>query len=214
MKNVALYARISTNDGRQDPEVQLQQLRHYCQQRGWHVHKEYVDEMSGASESRPALNDLMEDSRKRRIDAVLVWKFDRFARSTKSLVLALEEFRQIGVDFVSFSENVDTSTAMGKVVFTVIAAMAEFERSLIRERVVAGIAKAKNDGVRLGRPRTGFDVQRAVELKRGGHNWSEIATAVGASSATLRRVIPALLKNPTEKTVASPAQKAAQNPCS
>ena len=206
MKKVGLYARVSTNDGRQDPEVQLQQLRLYCQQRGWTVHREYVDHMSGASDSRPAMQSLMDDVRKRRVDSVVVWRFDRFARSTKSLVLALDEFRQLGVDFVSFSENVDTSTAMGKVVFTVIAAMAEFERSLIQERVIAGLQKAKHDGVRLGRPRTGFDVQKAVELKRGGRSWSEIAAVVGASSATLRRVIPNLLKNPADEPPTCPAQ--------
>lgn len=109
MKTVGLYARVSTNDGRQDPEVQLQQLRQYCQQRGLRVYREYVDHMSGASDSRPAMQALMDDARKRRIDSVVVWRFDRFARSTKALVTALDEFRQLGIDFVSYSENVDTS---------------------------------------------------------------------------------------------------------
>jgi DNA invertase Pin-like site-specific DNA recombinase len=197
-KKVALYGRVSSAEstGRQDPEVQLSQLREYCKQRGFIIHKEYVDHMSGSKDDRPSLNALMNEARKRRIDIVLVWKFDRFARSTKALVLALEEFRQLGVDFISFSENIDTSTAMGKAMFTMISAMAEFERSLIQERVCAGLQRAKDKGVRLGRPQVGFDANKAVQLKRGGSSWDQMAKALGVSKSTLRRVMPALLKNP------------------
>ena len=134
---VAIYARVSTKNNGQDPETQLMALREYVQARKLEVFGEYVDiGISGSKDSRPALNKLMADAKKRRFDAVLVARFDRFARSTRHLVLALEEFNALGVDFISLSESVDTSTPMGKMVYTVIAAVAELERSLIRERVV------------------------------------------------------------------------------
>lgn len=194
-KRVALYARVSTNNGKQNVEVQLQPLRQYCNQRNFTVYKEYIDHMSGANDDRPSLKQMMDDIRKRRVDSVLVFRFDRFARSTKSLVLALEEFRELQVDFISYSENIDTSTPMGKAMFTMVSAMAEFERSLIQERVVAGLNKAKADGVRLGRPKVGFDVNRAVELKLAGFTWARLANEMEVSSSTLRRLIPPLLKN-------------------
>ncbi len=205
-KKFALYARVSTIDKGQDPEVQLMPLRQYCERRGFTVAVEHVDQMSGGTENRPALKRLMDDARRRRIDGVLVARFDRFARSSRTLVLALEEFQNLGVEFISLAENLDTSTPMGKAVFTILAAIAELERSIIKERVVAGLAKAKANGTRLGRPRTGFDVQKAVELKLAGHTWSQIAEVVGASSATLRRMIPGLLKYPEEDGATVPAQ--------
>jgi len=195
-KRVAIYARVSTTDGRQDPEVQLQPLREYCKQRGFTVHKEYVDKMSGSRDDRPALARMMDDARKRKIDAVLVFYFDRFARSVKQLVLALEEFNQLGIDFISYSENIDTSTPMGRVLFTIVSAMAEFERSLIQERVRAGLQKAKRDGKRLGRPVVQWDVETALFMKRKGNSWADVSEAVGVSVSTLRRTIPPLLKNP------------------
>ena len=199
-KRVGLYARVSTNNGRQDVEVQLQPLREYCKQRNFFIYKEYVDHLSGANEDRPSLKQMMDDARKRKVDTILVWKFDRFARSTKSLVLALEEFRLLGIDFISYSENIDTSTPMGKVVFTIISSMAEFERSLIQERVCAGLKKAVADGKILGRPRQAFDLNRAVQLKRDGSSWSQLANEMKVSSATLRRIIPPLLKIPAKTT--------------
>ena len=199
-KKIGLYARVSTNNGRQDVEVQLQPLREYCKQRSFSIYREYIDHLSGANDDRPSLKQMMDDARKRKMDTVLVWKFDRFARSTKSLVLALEEFRQLGIDFISYSENIDTSTPMGKVVFTIISSLAEFERSLIRERVVAGLNKAKADGVQLGRPKVGFDVKRAVELKLAGFTWARLADEMKVSSATLRRFVPPLLKNQQNTT--------------
>ncbi len=138
-RRVAHYARVSTKNHAQDPETQLLALREYAKARRLEVFGEYVDVgISGGKEKRPALNGLMGDARKRRFDAVLVARFDRFARSTRHLVLALEEFNALGVDFISLSESVDTSTPMGKMVYTVIAAVAELERSLIR--------RARGDG--------------------------------------------------------------------
>ncbi len=212
MKKAALYARVSTNDGSQDTEVQLSQLRRYCKQRGLIVYKEYIDHISGTKEQRPGFQTLLADARQRRVDTVLVWKFDRFARSTKALITALEEFQALGIDFISFSEQVDTSTPMGKAMFTMIGAIAEFERSLIAERVSAGIAHARERGVRIGRPRTGFDVNRALTLKSEGWSWAEMAKALKVSSSTLRRTVYPLLKNHGTGTRAIPVQKLVQNP--
>ncbi len=137
---VALYARVSTTD--QSTDSQLLDLRRYVSERGWNSFKEYVDEgISGTKDSRPALNVLMNDAKKRRFDVVLVWRFDRFARSTKHLILALEEFRNLGIDFVSYQENIDTSSPLGSAIFTIISAVAQLERDIIAERVKAGLRR-------------------------------------------------------------------------
>ena len=148
----AVYARVSTNNG-QDPELQLREIREYCQRRGWDLVSEYVDTgISGAKDSRPELNRLVADAHHRRFDAIVVWKFDRFARSVSHLLRALEDFRSLGIEFVSLSEQVDTSTPTGKMVFTVLGAVGELERSLIGERVRAGLRNAVAEGKKLGRP--------------------------------------------------------------
>ncbi len=137
---VALYARVSTTD--QSTESQLLDLRRYVRERGWHSFREYTDNgVSGTKGNRPALNQLMNDAKKRRFDAVLVWRFDRFARSTKHLILALEEFRNLGIDFVSYQENIDTSSPLGSAIFTIISAVAQLERDIIAERVKAGLRR-------------------------------------------------------------------------
>jgi DNA invertase Pin-like site-specific DNA recombinase len=140
-RRVAIYARVSTQD--QDPQMQLRELRAYAKLRSFTVAYEFIDHVSGATSERPELSKLWQAARARKIDTVLVWKFDRFARSTKQLIDALEEFRHLGVDFISITEQIDTSSPMGKAMFTVISAIAEFERSLISERVRSGIAKAR-----------------------------------------------------------------------
>lgn len=153
----AIYARVSTHNG-QDPEMQLRELREYCQRRGWYGVTEYVDVgISGAKEKRPELDRLLADAHRREFDAVVVWRFDRFARSVSHLLRALETFCSLGIDFVSLSEQVDTSTPAGKLVFTVLGAVAELERSLIVERVRAGLRNARAKGKRLGRPRRAVD---------------------------------------------------------
>jgi DNA invertase Pin-like site-specific DNA recombinase len=152
LKRVAIYARVSTNNG-QDPAMQIRELREHCKLRGWKLSDEYVDKgISGAKDSRPELNRLMNDAHRRRFDVVAVWKFDRFARSVSHLLRALETFRALGIEFLSLCENVDTSTPTGKMVFTVLASVSELERSLIGERVRAGLRNAKSKGTRLGRP--------------------------------------------------------------
>jgi DNA invertase Pin-like site-specific DNA recombinase len=148
----AIYARVSTQRG-QSPDMQIAELKEHCRNRRWENAGEYIDcGVSGASDSRPQLNRLMADANRRRFDVVAVWKFDRFARSVSHLLRALETFRALGIEFVSLSENIDTSTPTGKMVFTVLASVSELERSLIGERVRAGLRNAKAKGTRLGRP--------------------------------------------------------------
>lgn len=148
---VAIYARVSTAD--QNPAMQICELRDYCKRRGWTVADEYVDAaVSGVKEKRPQLDKLMADAHKRRFDVVCVWRFDRFARSVAHLLRALETFKALGIEFISYSEQLDTSTPAGKMVFTVLGAVAELERSLIAERVKAGLRNARAKGTRLGRP--------------------------------------------------------------
>jgi DNA invertase Pin-like site-specific DNA recombinase len=185
---VALYARVSTNHG-QDPEMQLRDLREFCSRRGWTVTKEYIDQgVSGAKASRPALNELMADAQQRKFDAVLVWKLDRFARSLKHLVNALAEFESLGVAFVSLRDNLDLSTPSGRLMFQIIGAMAEFERSLIQERVKAGLRNARAKGVRLGRPRAIVDAQKIASLRDSGASWRAISEKLGIGLATVYRI--------------------------
>src|SRR5580700_5711230 len=149
---VALYSRVSTTHG-QDPELQLRELREYAASRGWTIIREYTDlGISGSKDSRPALNQLMADAHQRKFDAVLVWKLDRFARSLRHLVNALAEFEALGLAFISLRDNLDLSTPAGRLMFQIIGAMAEFERSLITERVRAGMRNARAKGQRIGRP--------------------------------------------------------------
>jgi DNA invertase Pin-like site-specific DNA recombinase len=136
-RRAALYARVSTDDRGQDPETQLRQLREYADRRGFAVAEEFVDFASGTRNDRPSYKRLLEAVRKRQVDVVLVWRYDRFARSTQALVNALMEFRALGVDFISYQENVDTTTPQGELVFGMMANLAQFESSLIGERVRA-----------------------------------------------------------------------------
>jgi DNA invertase Pin-like site-specific DNA recombinase len=149
----AIYARVSTGHNGQDPTMQTRELREYCARRGWTVAGEYVDVgISGTKEKRPELDRLLGDAHHRRFDAVVVWKFDRFARSVSHLLRALEMFQSLGIEFVSLSEQLDTSTPTGKMVFTVLGAVAELERNLIVERVRAGMRNARAKGKMIGRP--------------------------------------------------------------
>jgi len=188
-RRLALYARVSTTD--QTTANQLPDLRRYVKQRGWAVTAEYVDHgISGAKASRPQLDQLMADGKQRRFDVVLVWRFDRFARSTQHLLAALEEFRALGIDFVSLHEAIDTSTPMGKMVFTICAAVAELERSIIVERVRAGIKRAQAEGTVVGRPRAAVDHRQVQQLRRDGLSVRAIAGRLNVSKST----VGALLK--------------------
>jgi len=176
--------------------VQEQPLLELLRQRGWQLHRVYADRISGSKERRCGLDQLMADARRGKFDIVVVWRFDRFARSVKQLVLALEEFRSLGIDFISHQEAVDTVTPMGKVMFTIIAAMAELERSVIRERVKAGLEYARKHGTKsgrpVGRPRAVFDRARARELRRAGWSWGRIARRLDTSVASVRRACETL----------------------
>lgn len=196
-KSAALYARVSTSDGRQDPEMQLQELRQFCQRRDFDVIGEYVDHMSGSRDDRPEFLKLMKAVRSGRVSVVIVWRFDRFARSTRMLIEALEEFHALGVDFISITEQIDTSTPIGVAMFTIISALSALERSAIQSRVVAGLRKAQQDGVVLGRPKVGFNETEAIRLRKEGFSWAELSSRLGVSVSTLRRSLPPLLKNPT-----------------
>jgi DNA invertase Pin-like site-specific DNA recombinase len=183
---VALYGRVSTSNHGQDVGMQMRELREYCERRGWIVAGEYVDAgISGAKDSRPELNRLMADAHKRRFDAVVCWKFDRFARSVSHLLRALETFNSLGIAFVSLSEQIDTTTPTGRMIFTVLGAVAELERSLIAERVRAGLRNARAKGKRLGRPRVAVDTARIRELRSQGLSWPKIAAKLGASVGTV-----------------------------
>ena len=192
---VALYSRVSTINN-QDPEMQTAELREYAARRGWQVAEEYVDHgISGSKESRPALNRLMADAHRRRFDAVLVWKIDRFGRSLKHLVNALAELDSRGVAFVSLRDNLDLSTPSGRLMFQIIGAMAEFERALIQERVRAGLRNARSKGKRLGRPRVIVDASRIAYLRAQGCSWAEIKLELGISKGTAQRALAGLPKN-------------------
>src|SRR5258708_15999485 len=172
---IGIYARVSTKD--QSCELQVRDLRTYCTARGFDLVREYIDVgQSGAKDSRPELNKHMNDARKRQFDAIVVWRFDRFARSTKHLLLSLEEFRSLGIQFISYKENMDTSSQLGHALFTIVSAVAQLERDLIRERVSAGIRNARANGKKLGRPIRAVDRDRIFELKAQGQSPRQIAT--------------------------------------
>jgi DNA invertase Pin-like site-specific DNA recombinase len=182
---IALYARVSTKD--QSCEMQLRDLRTYCAARGLDLVGEYIDVgQSGTKDSRPELNKLMDDARKRQFDAIVVWRFDRFARSTKHLLLALEEFRSLGIQFISYQENTDTSSPLGQALSTIVSAVAQLERDLIRERVSAGIRNARENGKKLGRPKCTVNREQDLELKTRGLSLRQIAKKLGIGYGTVR----------------------------
>lgn len=190
--SVALYARVSTVNN-QDPGMQLSELRDYAKRRGWRVVEEYVDRgVSGSKESRPGLNRLMSDARRKKFDAILVWKIDRFGRSLKHLVNALADLAVLGVSFISLRDNLDLSTPSGRLMFQIIGAMAEFERALIQERVRAGIRNARAKGIHVGRPKVIVDALHIADLRGKGRSWSQIQAEVGVSKGTAQRALARL----------------------
>lgn len=187
--NVAIYARVSTAD--QDADMQFVELRRYAAAHGFSIAGEYVDHgYSGATSARPALERLMAAARSRVVDVVLVWRFDRFARSIGDLVNALDEFRSLGVAFVSMREQIETTTPVGRVVFSTVAAMAEFEREILRERVKAGLARARERGVRLGRPPR-LDAGEVLRLRLTGLSYRVIARTLGTSAQAVAKAYTA-----------------------
>jgi DNA invertase Pin-like site-specific DNA recombinase len=191
IRRVALYARVSTLHGQQDPELQLSELREYAIRRGLSIHEEFVDQgVSGSKESRPALNRLMADAQRCRFDAVLVWKIDRFGRSLKHLVNSLADLSAYGISFISLRDNLDLSTPSGRLMFQIIGAMAEFERALIQERVRAGLRNAKAKGTRIGRPRQEVDCSKVLKLRADGLSWRAISKHLRLGVGTVYRAVP------------------------
>src|SRR4249920_3397668 len=153
----ALYARVSTFD--QEPENQLQELRRYVAARGWEF-VEFVDRgVSGSKDRRPALDNLLRDARRRRFDVVVCWRLDRLGRNLRHLITLLEELQSLGVAFVSLAEGIDATTPAGKLQMHILGAIAEFERERIRERVMAGLRRARSNGQRLGRPKSRVPIE-------------------------------------------------------
>jgi DNA invertase Pin-like site-specific DNA recombinase len=185
---VAIYARVSTTNHGQDVTMQTRELREYCERRGWTVVGEYVDTgISGAKDRRPELDRLMADARRRRFEVLAVYRYDRFARSLRALVNALEEFRSLGIEFVSLHEGVDTSTPNGRLIFGIFASIAEFERELIRDRVRSGLRNARMKGKRLGRPPTFVDAAMVGLLRSQGVSWRAIAKQLGVGIGIVYR---------------------------
>src|SRR5262245_27057475 len=185
----ALYMRVSTKGQGQTTDTQALALHEYAQRRGFEFIGEYRDEgISGSKDSRPALDRLMKDARTRKFDVVVVARFDRFARSVSHLLRALEEFNHLGIDFISLSESIDTSTAMGKMIFTVLGAVAELERNLIKERVQMGISRARKQGKQLGRPKRIFDREKARILVQT-MSIREAARQLGVSRGVIERAL-------------------------
>jgi DNA invertase Pin-like site-specific DNA recombinase len=187
---VAIYARVSTTNHGQDVTVQTRELEQFAEARGWRLVDSYIDlGISGSKDKRPELDRLMADAHRRKFDAVIVWKFDRFARSVSHLLRALETFNALGIAFVSLSEQMDTTTPAGKMVFTVLGAVAELERSLIVERVKAGLRNARAKGKTLGRPRASVDAARIGRLRAQGHSLREIASELGCSRSLVHKTL-------------------------
>ncbi len=196
-KTVAVYARVSTLD--QNCDVQLADLRRYASQRFSRSY-EYVDQgVSGTQRRRPALDALMKDARKRMFDVALVWKFDRFARSLKHLMDSLEEFGVLGIDFVSYTEGVDTTTPTGQLLFHIVGAVAQFERDLIAERVRAGLTHARAVGKHIGRPRAEVDIEQVAKLRGQSVSLRNIARTLGIPVSRVRRALSrAVASEPNE----------------
>ena len=197
---IAVYARVSTTE--QDPGVQLAPLRSHAVQRGWQIVEEFVDRgFSGAKERRPALDRLMKAAWAGHFQVVVVWRFDRFARSVKHLVGALETFRSLHIGFVSLQEQLDTSTPIGQAMFTIIGAMAQLERDIIRERVKAGLERARTRGIRLGRPEVKVTAEQVTQLRRDGLSLNSIGRRLHCSQATVRRRLraPGRADDPTSR---------------
>jgi DNA invertase Pin-like site-specific DNA recombinase len=206
--HAAIYARVSTRDKGQDPEMQLTELREFVAKRGWQLAGEFVDVgVSGSQDSRPQLDAMMRLAKSRKLDVIVAWKLDRFGRSLRHLVDALAELEALGVAFVSLRDNLDLTTPAGRMMFHVIGAMAEFERELIRERVRAGLAHARSKGRKLGRPKVNRERDRDAKairrMRAEGDSYGEIAGALGRSKADVYRVCMSLGCQP-ERVSAAP----------
>jgi len=196
-KIAALYCRVSTDS--QTTENQLLELKAYCQRQGWSIYKTYEDKgISGAQHDRPALDEMLMDAESSHKFSVLVtWKTDRVARSVVHLLEVLTTLRRLGIGFCSVTENIDTTSAQGRMLLTFLGGIAEFERELCVERVKAGISRARANGIKLGRPRVGFDFKKAIQLRQDGLGYKRIAKEMGLPRTTIYRALQAIPKTQT-----------------
>ena len=197
MKRAGLYLRVSTVD--QHPETQLLDLRQMAAQRGYEIVQEYTDRISGAKARRPGLDELMRDAKRGRFDVVLIWACDRIARSTRHLLDVLDELNRLGVEFVSFREQIDTGGPLGRAIVVIIGAIAELERSLIVERVRAGMRRARLDGQRIGRAPLVLDSAAIQQDRQRGQSLREIDRGHKISTATVQRVLRGQAVNSQER---------------
>lgn len=187
---VALYARTSTTD--QHPEMQINALRKHAEERGWQIVAEYVDHgVSGRKDRRPQLDELMKHVSRGGLDVVAVWKFDRFARSVRHLVLTLDDLHARGIDFVSMQDGVDTSTPTGRFQFHILSAVAQLEADIVRSRTIAGLAEARRRGAKIGRPRAVIDLTEARRLLAAGSSLRGAARTLKVGASTLARALDA-----------------------
>jgi len=193
MKRAALYLRVSTLD--QHPETQLHDLKQLVEQRGFEIAEVYTDHgVSGTRAKRPALDRMLADARRGRLQAVMVWSCDRLARSTRHFLEVLDELGRLGIEFLSFRENLDTGGALGRAIVVIIAAISELERNLIVERVRAGMRRARLEGQRLGRPRLELDQQAIMRERQTGLSLSQIAKQHRISRTTVHRILSSVPK--------------------
>lgn len=187
MKRVVIYTRVSSPD--QHPETQLCDLRPLAAARGYEIVGEYTDTISGTKAKRPGLDRLLSDARRGRFDGVMLWSFDRMARSVKHFLEVLDELNHLNIGLVSFRENIDTSGPLGRAMIVIVAAISELERSLIVERVRAGMRRAKLEGRQIGRARLDIDRQKVVEDRRTGMSLTNVANRYNISRASVCRLV-------------------------
>jgi DNA invertase Pin-like site-specific DNA recombinase len=197
MKRAALYMRVSTLD--QHPETQLFDLRQMAAQRGYEVVQEFTDRISGAKAKRPGLDQMMADARRGRFDVVLVWASDRIARSVKHFLEVLDELNRLNVEYISFRENIDTGGPLGRAIVVIIGAIAELERSLIIERVRAGVRRARLEGQHIGRHPLQLDHEAIQHDRCQGQSLRQIAKGHRISTATVQRVLHRHARTSQEK---------------
>lgn len=198
MKRAAIYTRVSTAD--QHPESQLYDLGTLAQQRGFEIVAEFTDRISGAKARRPGLDELLSNARRHRFDVLIVWAFDRMARSVRHFLEVLDDLNHLGIEFVSFRENIDTGGPLGRAIVIIVGAIAELERNLIIERVRSGMRRAKLEGRRLGRPPLIVDRSAVLRERANGRSLSQLASTFRISRASVSRLLKAAPEVPHEVT--------------
>lgn len=202
---VATYSRVSTSHHGQNPEVQVHELRRYCEARSWTIAHEIVDHgFSGGTDSRPGLKQLLSLVRERQVDVVVVVKMDRLFRSLKHLVTTLEEWQSINIQFVATKDNIDYTTPAGRLLAQILGSLAEFEKSLLIERTMLGLEHARRQGKKLGRPKTRDD-GKIQALRSQGLSYTAIQKQLGVSRGAISRALQSVPKTP-EKSPPKPKQ--------